>query len=213
MPRVDPDTIKSELLRLSPELHRYLSARIPPALAVVITPEDVAQEVWTAALVATDDLGRASIQRRKDWIFTIARNELRDALVQARRIRRGGGKRTTRFGEHRTTSYLGLYNKLVAHDKSPGSVEARVNAISAMQIAIGGLAEEHRDAIRCRYIQGMSEKETAEVLGRSPDGIRGLVFRGMQKLRRELSPKGGSSMAASATLFPSPPHESRKRQT
>lgn len=213
MPEVDQGTIKAELLRLSPALHRYLSARIPPGLSAVISPEDVAQEVWTAALVSTDGLRQASIKHREEWLFGIARNQLRLALRKAGRIKRGGGKQVTRFGEHRTSSYLVLHNQLAAYDKSPGSVEARANAISAMQIAIGGLAEEHRNAIQCRYIQGMSEAETAEALGRSPDGIRGLVFRGMQRLREDLSPKGGSSMAASASPCPSPTHESRNSQT
>ena len=48
------------------------------------------------------------------------------------------------------------------------------------------LTDEQRDAISLRFFAGLSAREAAEVMGKQEGTVRGLQFRGIAALRRQL---------------------------
>jgi RNA polymerase sigma-70 factor (ECF subfamily) len=77
---------------------------------------------------------------------------------------------------------LSLWDWIAAEDTSPGSIVARGEALQALQVALAALPDDQRQAIQMRLLEGKTLEETAHVLARTPDAVRGLVHRGKQGL-------------------------------
>ena len=58
----------------------------------------------------------------------------------------------------------------------------------AMQLAakMEALPESQQEALRLRYLEGMSLAEISEAMGRSDTAVAGLLKRGLRQLRRDL---------------------------
>ena len=55
-----------------------------------------------------------------------------------------------------------------------------------MATALATLTDEQRDAIALRFFAGLSAREAAEVMGKQEGTVRGLQFRAIAALRRQL---------------------------
>jgi RNA polymerase sigma-70 factor (ECF subfamily) len=58
--------------------------------------------------------------------------------------------------------------------------------MDAVATALRRLTPEQREAIELRFFAGLSAREAAEAMGRQEGTIRGLQFRAIAALRREL---------------------------
>ena len=58
--------------------------------------------------------------------------------------------------------------------------------VAAVEKAIAELPAEYQQAVQLRLLQGKSLEETAELMGRSPRAVQGLVDRAKKKLRAVL---------------------------
>jgi RNA polymerase sigma-70 factor (ECF subfamily) len=58
--------------------------------------------------------------------------------------------------------------------------------IEAMARALDALTDEQRDVIALRFFAGLSAREAAVAMGKQEGTIRGLQFRAIAALRREL---------------------------
>ena len=53
-------------------------------------------------------------------------------------------------------------------------------------VALSSLTDEQRDAIALRFFAGLSAREAAVVMGKQEGTVRGLQFRAIAALRRQL---------------------------
>ncbi len=58
--------------------------------------------------------------------------------------------------------------------------------LAAVGVALARLTEDQREAIALRFFAGLSAREAAEVMGRQEGTVRGLQFRAVAALRRQL---------------------------
>jgi RNA polymerase sigma-70 factor (ECF subfamily) len=56
----------------------------------------------------------------------------------------------------------------------------------AVRAALEELTDEQREAIALRFFAGLSAREAAEAMGRQEGTVRGLQFRAIAALRRQL---------------------------
>ena len=137
--------------------------------------EDATQEAFVKAYRA---LGRfRSSAPFRPWLLTIVANE-------ARNQRRAATRRA------------GLFLRVVrerAPENGTSSPEASILAAERREElldAIGGLREEARWAIACRYFLGLSEEETAAVLGCARGTVKSRLSRALGSLRAEIAKEG-----------------------
>lgn len=103
------------------------------------------------------------------WAFRIARN----AVIDHRR-------------RLRPTEPLGSIAELV--DRTEIEDRAlRDEEIRELRAAIRRLTADQQEALALRYAAGLSAEEAARVMGRQAGTIRGLTFRAIEALRRQLS--------------------------
>lgn len=103
------------------------------------------------------------------WAFRIARNAVIDHQRRARP--------TEQLGE-------------IAEPSDGIGVEAqslRGEEIRELRAAIRHLTPDQQEALALRYAAGLSAEEAARIMGRQAGTIRGLTFRGIEALRRQLS--------------------------
>ena len=141
--------------------------------------EDVAQEAFVKAYLALPRFRPGAAFR--PWLLTIVANE-------ARNRRRSAGRRA------------GLALRVAA--EPPGSEPSPEGAVEAAEQrralvdAIATLPERDRDVIGCRYLLGLSEAESAAVLGIAKGTVKSQLSRALGRLRATLGEPAGAAGGA-----------------
>ncbi|MCI0632547.1 MAG: RNA polymerase sigma factor, partial [Actinobacteria bacterium] len=113
----------------------------------------------------------------RPWLLRIVAN-------QARNTRRGAGRR----------AHLAL--RASGHRPSGDAVPSPEEAVLADErrrivlTALETLPEADRDVLSCRYLAGLSERETATALGCRPGTVKSRTSRALDRLRAALGTAG-----------------------
>ncbi len=144
--------------------------------------EDVLQETFIAATQHLDGYrGEGSF---RSWLFTIAKR------VWFRSARRRAGEPA----RHESLEALGARAGWGAVDEG---FEARLAQREAIANAFARLAEEDREVLFLRDVEGFGGDETAAVLGLSAAAMKSRLHRARLRLAAELREEGGDDGARS----------------
>ena len=130
--------------------------------------EDLTQLIFVKALEALPRYVARGIPLG-GWLFRLARN----AVIDHVRTRRDHLELTAEI--QRPTEEAG-----------PEATAALRQDLDAVARALGVLTDEQREVIELRFFAGLSAREAAEAMGKQEGTIRGLQFRAIASLRREL---------------------------
>lgn len=137
--------------------------------------EDLSQETflvaWRNVRQVTDASGFRS------WLFSIAHSVLIDSLRREGRKKRSG----TRVGPERMDE---VSDRTPAPDESAQREESRQQVLSVLR----SLPEEYRLPLTLRYIGGADYETIGRQLGLTNGSLRGLLNRGMARLRAAMKP-------------------------
>src|SRR5215213_510719 len=160
----DPEAFGALFDHFYAPVYRYVAARVGrPSDA-----EDLAQLVFVKALEALPRYELRGVPFG-GWLFRLARNVVIDHV------------RTRR--EHVT---LDIIVQQSTEDDGPDELAVLRQDMDSVACALRRLTPEQREAIQLRFFAGLSAKEAAEAMGRQEGTVRGLQFRGIAALRREL---------------------------
>ncbi len=160
----DPEAFGALFDHYHGPVYRYVAARVGrPSDA-----EDLAQLVFVKALEALPRYESRGVPFG-GWLFRLARNVVIDHV------------RTRR--EHTT---LDLIVERSGDDAGPDELAVLRQEMDNVATALRRLTPEQREAIELRFFAGLSAREAAEAMGRQEGTIRGLQFRAIAALRREL---------------------------
>jgi RNA polymerase sigma-70 factor (ECF subfamily) len=145
-------------------VYRYVASRVRhPSDA-----EDLTQLVFVKALEALPRYQSRGIPFG-GWLFRLARNAVIDHI------------RTSH--EH---ADLAQSVERAGADAGPDELAVIRQEIEAVRSALATLTDDQRDAIALRFFAGLSAREAAEAMGKQEGTIRGLQFRAIAALRRQL---------------------------
>ena len=145
-------------------VYRYVANRVGrPSDA-----EDLAQLVFVKVLEALPRYEQRGVPFG-GWLFRLARNVVIDHV------------RTRR--EHVTLDVIGEKS---TDDQGPDELAVLRQEMDSIAHALRRLTPEQREAVELRFFAGLSAKEAAEAMGRQEGTVRGLQFRAIAALRREL---------------------------
>ena len=145
-------------------VYRFIVSRVQrPADA-----EDLTQLVFVKALEALPRYESRGIPFG-GWLFRLARN----AVIDHARTRHDHADLDTIVDR--------------AHgDAGPEEMAAVRQELDAVAAALASLTDEQREAIELRFFAGLSAREAAEAMGKQEGTVRGLQFRAIAALRRQL---------------------------
>lgn len=145
-------------------VHRYIASRVRHP----VDAEDLTQTVFVKALEALPRYESRGVPFG-GWLFRLARN----AVIDHVRTRR----------DHANLDDIA---ERVGEDGAPDRVVVIRQEFDAVAAALAALTAEQRDVIALRFFAGLSAKEAAVAMGKNEGTIRGLQFRAIAALRREL---------------------------
>jgi RNA polymerase sigma-70 factor (ECF subfamily) len=145
-------------------IYRFIASRVQrPADA-----EDLTQHVFVKALEALPRYESRGVPFG-GWLFRLARN----AVIDHVRTRH----------EHAELDSL----VEAAHGEvGPDEIAVVRQELDAVGAALAGLTEEQKEAIALRFFAGLSAREAAEAMGKQEGTVRGLQFRAIASMRRQL---------------------------
>ena len=145
-------------------IHRYIASRVRCPADV----EDLTQLVFVKALEALPRYEHRGVPFA-GWLFCLARNTVIDHV------------RTRR-------DHMNLDTLIDRARPGPGPDELMVvrQEIDAVGAALATLTDDQRDAISLRFFAGLSAREAAQAMGKQEGTVRGLQFRAIAALRRQL---------------------------
>jgi len=153
-------------------IYRFIASRVQrPSDA-----EDLTQLVFVKALEALPRYVSRGVPFG-GWLFRLARN----AVIDHVRTR------------HDHTELDSLIE--AAHgDAGPDEIAVVRQELDAVGAALAGLTDEQREAISLRFFAGLSAREAAEAMGKQEGTVRGLQFRAIASMRRQLGIDADSSL-------------------
>ena len=145
-------------------VYRYIASRVQrPSDA-----EDLTQLVFVKALEALPRYQARGIPFG-GWLFRLARN----CVIDHVRTRHDHLDLDTASGR-------------AGQDAGPDEVTVARQELDEVAVALAALTDDQRDAIALRFFAGLSAREAAAVMGKQEGTIRGLQFRAIAALRRQL---------------------------
>jgi RNA polymerase sigma-70 factor (ECF subfamily) len=155
-------------------VYRFIASRVQRPTDA----EDLTQLVFVKALEALPRYEARGVPFG-GWLFRLARNTVIDHV-------------RTRHDHAELTAAVGQ-----AHgDSGPDEIAVVRQELDAVGAALATLTDEQREAIELRFFAGLSAREAAEAMGKQEGTVRGLQFRAIAALRRELGidrPTGDAS--------------------
>jgi RNA polymerase sigma-70 factor, ECF subfamily len=135
--------------------------------------EDATERTFLAAL---DALGRFRDEGAtfRAWLFRIAHNHVANAL-------RSRGRR-------RAASLDAVPEPADGPSGDPERSAALADEARRLRAAVAALPDDRRQVIVLRFVDGLSTREVADVLHRSPGAVRVLQHRALRDLERSLGP-------------------------
>lgn len=145
-------------------VYRYVVSRVGRP----VDAEDLTQTIFVKALEALPRYEPRGIPFG-GWLFRLARN----AVIDHQRTRREHGD-------------LDSLAERTDEAEPPEVVVATRQDLEAVGAALATLTPEQREAIELRFFAGLSAREAAAAMGKQEGTVRGLQFRAIGALRRQL---------------------------
>jgi RNA polymerase sigma-70 factor (ECF subfamily) len=162
-------------------VRRHSAAAIRLAHAICGSSGDAEDAAQDAFVKAYQTLGRFRADAPvRPWLLRIVANE-------AKNRRRSAGRR----GRLATL----MAGRRPDHQATPEDAAISDADTRAVLTALSALPERDRDVVSCRYFGGLSERETAAVLGCREGTVRSRLARALERLRVALGDAVGLEVA------------------
>lgn len=177
--------LKQRLIESAGPLLKYLDSKIPRSLRPALQPDDLLQEVWITAFRRVHERDALDIQTFEAWLMSIANQRLVDAMRGELAVKRGGRVRVQQAAQ--ASSLLNLFRRIASSQKTPSKVVRDRETIDQVRQVIESLPERERQAVWLRHIDGQSYEAIAESLQCTVPMIRGVLARGIRRMRQRMS--------------------------
>lgn len=181
--RGDQPALRCLLLRHHDSLLQLIRGSFPHDLRSVADPEDVLQVSLAEIVDRLADFQPQSSDAVGAWFRRIADRNLTDLIRFHRAAKRGGSKRLgdVAAAEAGEDTHLSL---IFQHALTPSRAVAAEEAVAALHVALEQLPADYQDVIRLRYFEQQSLAQTAALMNRTEESVRGISYRAICQLRQ-----------------------------
>ncbi len=159
----------------------YMPQLYRAALRVVGTPQEAEDALQDGLLRALCHLREfAGRSRFSTWLTSIVTNA---ALMRLRRIR---PERVISIDQRVDRENQPLGNRIPDSEPNPEEIYARQERLQILERGLHSLPTPYRNAVQLRDVQGMSTRETAEVLGLPLGTLKSHLYRARLRLARKV---------------------------
>jgi RNA polymerase sigma-70 factor (ECF subfamily) len=177
-----PDAVGRIFEAARGHLMQIAAQELPPDLRAKIGPSDLVQE--TAVDMHRDfaQFNGTTAEECFAWLRGILRHNAVDAVRHYRdSLKRNSALEVEIDGAPRAEGAA-----FIAAARSPDGSAIRREEAAALNDVMARLPEDYRRVLQLRYWSGMTFVDIAPLLGRSPDAVRKLWYRAVERLQSEL---------------------------
>ncbi len=182
----DQAALEELLLEHYDRLIFRLSGKIPTQLQGTLTAEDVLQETFLDVINRIATFEPRSEEAFFHWVATIAEHRLIDMIRAQKAAKRGGDRAQVDNAAGEAESVADLLGLLAVNERTPSRSAAGHEAVDAIRGALEQIKPDYREALRLRYVEGLSVADTAARMDRTEPAIHMLCHRGLLSLRDTL---------------------------
>ena len=182
--RGSPEAIGRLFQATRGHLLQLAGRELPPELRAKIAPSDVVQDT---AVDVQRNFGQFSGDTAEElfaWLREILRNNVVDAV---RRYRDSFKRDAAREVSLDSAAVRRAGETLPALQHTPDGSAIRREEAAALGVVLARMPDDYRRVIELRYWQGLSFVEIAPQFGRSPDAVRKLWYRALERLQGDLA--------------------------
>ena len=174
---------------------------LPQTLRGKVGPSDLVQETAVDAQRAFSGFRGSTAEECFAWLRSILRNNVVDAVRHYELSQKRSAGREISLASEAGLREGGMLQ--LPNGRPDGSAIRREDA-DVLATAMTRLSDDHRTVLRLRYWEGLTFPEIGDRLGRSPDAVRKLWYRAVERLQEEMNDEsthvehdGGSSEVGS----------------
>ncbi len=176
----------------TPNLEHYRSylrvladIQLGPRLRGKEDASDVVQATLLHAHAAAADFRGTTDAELKAWLKTILSNTLIN-LAKKYSAKKRDFRLELSIDQQLQESAMRIVGELSANNTSPSTHLIRQERAEQLAEALTNLLEDEYQAVTLKHIHGWTVAEIAEQLDRTPEGVAGLLRRGLKKLRNRM---------------------------
>lgn len=178
----DADALEMLFLGHHARLLGLARRKIGPEWSGRIEPEDVLQEAYADAFAHVSGFEGRDAESFYRWMARIIENRFYDHIRRWRSKKREVSREVGRPADG-GSSFDRLLERCRPEELSPSKAVGREEAVAAVMMCLARLPEDYRAVVRRVCVEHESYEAVASDLGRSPEAVRKLVGRGLEKLR------------------------------
>ena len=167
------------LTRHLPDLSAYVRLRVGRKLRSAESCSDIVQSVCREVLQDESSFEYRSDAAFRSWLFRAAESKIIDRHRYYSRAKRDIDRQVGSGNEQLVAA---AYARILTPSKDADLQEQ----VLRLDAAFDELPEDYRDVILLFHVVGLSHREVAERLDRSPDAVRNLLFRAIARVGRLL---------------------------
>jgi RNA polymerase sigma-70 factor (subfamily 1) len=180
----DRDALAEFITRRTPALLAFIERKLGSALRGKLEPQDVLQDVSVKAFRELPNTDFTTLEPF-GWLCHLAEQCIVDASRHFNAGKRDSGREmpgNVPVGE----GSQDLVALLAASMTTPTQAVVRNEREQRLLEALATFPEDHREALRLRYVEGLSTKEIAAKVGKTDVAIRVLLSRLVHRLQELL---------------------------
>jgi len=161
---------------------RIIRMRMGPELRTKLQSIDLVQDAFISALRSLENFTYENEGDFLRWISKIAENRIRDNLDKFHADKRDIRREIplNNYRQPNQDSVVRNYEPMTSTTQS--MIISKQEDLDKLEKAIDRLKPEYKEVIILTKIEGLSYKEAAEQLGKSPDAVRMILSRAMAAL-------------------------------
>ncbi len=182
----DRPSLEQLLMAHYDDLNSFLTQRLREAKPGLLSVEDIVQQTMMQVF---RDIRRFEARpgiNFSAWIKAIANHRILDEIRTKRRQKRGGEWQRRWGVETESGNILNPVEAAPATDNSPSRSASRHEKWQKLVELMQQLEPDQRQAVRLRFLEGLSIEEIAVAMDKTTGSIRGLLHRGKATLRQLL---------------------------
>ena len=186
-PTVNRLVLADVLEQYQDNLVAFIKKSLSTALQSKVEAHDILQDTMISAIKQFDS---ADFERREpfSWLCHLAEQRIIDAHRHYVGSQKRSAKRETSLETHvRGSISGGMLDILVASMTTPTQAIRREECTDALHEIFVSLPDEQKEALRLRYVEGLSLQEISDRLGKSNGAVRVMLSRSVAKVQNSIS--------------------------
>ena len=187
---IDGQTLRALLREHEPKLYRRIRRKLATHRQSVVAPEDVLQEIWTAAFLRLTNGNWDSVAGFERWLTYVTSSKVNAWMRRFKTAKWPGRGRISGSDDSQKAVDRLPVSQMPGMEHTPSREAAAHETADAIQKGISALPPQRRKVVRMRYLEGRSLAEIARICKISISTVRVHLYRGIRQLRKELGRAG-----------------------